>query len=125
MAFVRPDEFQFGFLLLFSSSVFQLGCSYGRTIFKFPNIAKPCPLCNIFALRFFIGLTQQFSSKSFFIIFTALLQLTGRQFFWRFSFQNFICLSLNSYISNKKYWSNQLDTFLNTMHNSGFCASAA
>jgi hypothetical protein len=41
MAFVRADEFQFGFLLLSSSSVFQLGFGSGRTFFKFPNIAKP------------------------------------------------------------------------------------
>ena len=47
MAFVRADEYQFGFLLLFSSSVLQLGFGYGRTIFKFPNIAKPCSLCVI------------------------------------------------------------------------------
>ena len=45
MAFVRADDFQFGFLLL--SSVFQLGFGSGRTFFKFPNIAKPCTLAAI------------------------------------------------------------------------------
>jgi hypothetical protein len=44
MAFVPADEIQFGFLLLSSSAVFQLGFGSGRTIFKFPNIAKPCSL---------------------------------------------------------------------------------
>ena len=44
MAFVRADEFQFGFLLLSSTSVFQLGFGSGRTFFKSPNIAKPCSL---------------------------------------------------------------------------------
>jgi hypothetical protein len=44
MAFVRADEFQFGFLLLSSTSVFQLGSGSGRTFFKFPNIAQPCSL---------------------------------------------------------------------------------
>jgi hypothetical protein len=47
VAFVRADEFQFGFLLLSSSSVFQLGFGSGRTFFKFPNIAKPCSLAVI------------------------------------------------------------------------------
>jgi len=40
----RLDVFQFGFLLLTSISVFQLGFSSGRTFFKSPNNAKPCPL---------------------------------------------------------------------------------
>jgi hypothetical protein len=44
MAFVRADEFQFGFLLLSLSSVFQLGFGSGQTFFKFPNIAKPYSL---------------------------------------------------------------------------------
>jgi hypothetical protein len=47
VAFVRADEFQFGFLLLSSSAVFQLGFGSGRTFFKFPNIAKPCSLAVI------------------------------------------------------------------------------
>jgi hypothetical protein len=33
VAFVRADEFQFDFLLLSSSSVFQLGSGYGQKIF--------------------------------------------------------------------------------------------
>jgi hypothetical protein len=37
---VRADEFQFSFLLLSSSSVFQLGFSSGRTFFKSPNLHK-------------------------------------------------------------------------------------
>jgi hypothetical protein len=41
LAAVRAEVFQFGFLLLSSSSVFQLGSGSGRKIFKFPNIAKP------------------------------------------------------------------------------------
>ena len=45
MAFVRAYEFQFGFLLLSSSSVFQLCFDYGRTFFKFSNNAKPCSVC--------------------------------------------------------------------------------
>jgi hypothetical protein len=35
------EVFQCSFLLLSSSSVFQLGSGSGRKIFKFPNIAKP------------------------------------------------------------------------------------
>jgi hypothetical protein len=38
------DGILIGFLFLSSSSVFQLGFGFGRTIFKFPNIAKPYPL---------------------------------------------------------------------------------
>jgi hypothetical protein len=41
------DVFQFSFLLLSSSSVFQFGFSSGRTIFKSPNNAKPCSLYKI------------------------------------------------------------------------------
>jgi hypothetical protein len=40
-AAVRAEVFQFSFLFLSSSSVFQLGSGSGRKIFKFPNIAKP------------------------------------------------------------------------------------
>jgi hypothetical protein len=40
-AAVRAEVFQFNFLFLSSSSVFQLGSGSGRKIFKFPNIAKP------------------------------------------------------------------------------------
>jgi hypothetical protein len=42
------DVFQFGFLLLTSILVFQLGFGSGRTIFKSPNNAKPCPLQAIY-----------------------------------------------------------------------------
>jgi hypothetical protein len=38
------DRILFGFLLLSSSSVFLSGFSSGRTFFKSPNNAKPCPL---------------------------------------------------------------------------------
>jgi hypothetical protein len=41
LASARAEVFQCSFLFLSSSSVFQLGCGSGRTIFKFPNIAKP------------------------------------------------------------------------------------
>jgi hypothetical protein len=37
----HPDSYRDSFLFLSLSSVFQLGSSSGRTIFKFPNIAKP------------------------------------------------------------------------------------
>jgi hypothetical protein len=40
-ASVRAEVFQFSFLFLSSSSVFQLGSGSGRKIFKSPNIAKP------------------------------------------------------------------------------------
>jgi hypothetical protein len=40
-ASVRAEVFQFSFLFLSSSSVFQLGSGSGRKNFKFPNIAKP------------------------------------------------------------------------------------
>jgi hypothetical protein len=40
-AAVRAEVFQFSFLFLSSSSVFQLGSGSGRKIFKSPNIAKP------------------------------------------------------------------------------------
>ena len=39
------DGMLFGFLLLSSSSVFQLGFGSGRKEFYFPTFAKPCPLC--------------------------------------------------------------------------------
>jgi hypothetical protein len=41
------DGILFGFLLLSSSSVFQLGFGSGRTEFYFPTFAKPCPLVAI------------------------------------------------------------------------------
>jgi hypothetical protein len=41
LASVRAEVFQFGFLFLSSSSVFQLGSGSGRKNFKSPNIAKP------------------------------------------------------------------------------------
>jgi hypothetical protein len=41
LASVRAEVFQFSFLSLSSSSVFQLGSGSGRNNFKFPNIAKP------------------------------------------------------------------------------------
>jgi hypothetical protein len=41
LASARAEVFQFGFLLLSTSSVFQLGSGSGRKIFKSPNIAKP------------------------------------------------------------------------------------
>jgi hypothetical protein len=41
LASVWAEVFQFSFLFLSSSSVFQLGSGSGRKIFKFPNIAKP------------------------------------------------------------------------------------
>jgi hypothetical protein len=41
LASARAEVFQFSFLFLSSSSVFQLGSGSGRKIFKFPNIAKP------------------------------------------------------------------------------------
>jgi hypothetical protein len=44
VAFVRADQFQFGFLLLSLTSVFQLGFGSERTFFKFPKIAKPFSL---------------------------------------------------------------------------------
>jgi hypothetical protein len=40
-AAVRAEVFQFSFLFLSSSLVFQLGSGSGRKIFKSPNIAKP------------------------------------------------------------------------------------
>jgi hypothetical protein len=40
-ASARAEVFQFGFLLLSLTSVFQLGSGSGRKIFKSPNIAKP------------------------------------------------------------------------------------
>jgi hypothetical protein len=40
-AAVRAEVFQFSFLFLSSSLVFQLGSGSGRTFFKSPNIAKP------------------------------------------------------------------------------------
>jgi hypothetical protein len=40
-ASARAEVFQFSFLFLSSSSVFQLGSGFGQKIFKFPNIAKP------------------------------------------------------------------------------------
>jgi hypothetical protein len=40
-ASARAEVFQFSFLFLSSSSVFQLGSGSGRKIFKSPNIAKP------------------------------------------------------------------------------------
>jgi hypothetical protein len=48
-ASVRAEVFQFSFLFLSSSSVFQLGSGSGRKIFKSPNIAKPyrCVPCNL------------------------------------------------------------------------------
>jgi hypothetical protein len=41
LAAVRAEVFQCSFLLLSSTRVLQLGSGFGRTIFKFPNIAKP------------------------------------------------------------------------------------
>jgi hypothetical protein len=41
LASVRAEVFQFSFLFLSSSSVFQLGSGSGRKNFKFLNIAKP------------------------------------------------------------------------------------
>jgi hypothetical protein len=41
LASARAEVFQFSFLFLSSSSVFQLGSGSVRKIFKFPNIAKP------------------------------------------------------------------------------------
>jgi hypothetical protein len=41
LASARAEVFQFGFLFLSSSSVFQLGSGSGLKNFKFPNIAKP------------------------------------------------------------------------------------
>jgi RNA polymerase sigma-70 factor, ECF subfamily len=55
MAFVRADEFQFGFLLLSSTIVFQFGFGSGRMFFKFPNIAKPCSLGAILGVHFKIN----------------------------------------------------------------------
>jgi hypothetical protein len=40
-AAVRAEVFQFSFLFLSSSSVFQLGSGSGQKNFKSPNIAKP------------------------------------------------------------------------------------
>jgi len=40
MALVRADEFQFGFLLLSSTSVFQFGFGSGRTFFQIPQHRK-------------------------------------------------------------------------------------
>jgi hypothetical protein len=40
-AAVRAEVFEFSFLFLSSSLVFQFGSGSGRKIFKFPNIAKP------------------------------------------------------------------------------------
>jgi hypothetical protein len=41
------DVFQFSFLSLSSTLVFQLGFSSGQTFFKSPNNAKPYPLAAI------------------------------------------------------------------------------
>jgi hypothetical protein len=41
---VRADEFQFGFLLLTSTSVFQLGSGSGLDIIKYPTCSNTCPL---------------------------------------------------------------------------------
>jgi hypothetical protein len=46
-AAVRAEAFQFSFLSLSSSLVFQLGSGSGRKISKFPNIAKPYSLLAI------------------------------------------------------------------------------
>jgi hypothetical protein len=47
LASVRAEVFQFSFLFLSSSSVFQLGSGSGQKNFKSPNIAKPyrCMQC--------------------------------------------------------------------------------
>ena len=47
MAFVRADEFQFGFLLLFSTSVFQSASVAGRTQQLFQPCGKPRTLAVI------------------------------------------------------------------------------
>jgi hypothetical protein len=57
-ASVRAEVFQFSFLFLSSSSVFQLGSGSGRKNFKFPNIAKPYR-CTIF----FMTLHETFNDK--------------------------------------------------------------
>jgi hypothetical protein len=46
-AAVQEEVFQFSFLLLSSSSVFQLGSGSRRKISKSPNIAKPYSLAVI------------------------------------------------------------------------------
>jgi hypothetical protein len=64
MAFVRADEFQFGFLLLSSSSVFQLGFGFGQRFFKYRHIAKQCPLPAITQLSIkFKKMKNRFSVK--------------------------------------------------------------
>ena len=41
---VRADEFQFGFLLLTSTLVFQLGSGSGLDIIKYPTCSNTCPV---------------------------------------------------------------------------------
>jgi hypothetical protein len=50
LASVRAEVFQYSFLFLSSSSVFQLGSGSGQKNFKFPNIAKPYR-CKQYALE--------------------------------------------------------------------------
>ena len=42
--FVPADEFQFGFLLLTSTSYFQLGSSSRLDVIKYPTCSNTCPL---------------------------------------------------------------------------------
>jgi hypothetical protein len=42
--FVPADEYQFGFLLLTSTLVFQLGSGSGLDVIKYPTCSNTCPL---------------------------------------------------------------------------------
>jgi len=44
---VRPEEFQFGDLLLTSSLYFQLGSGSGLDVIKYPTCSNTCPLPTI------------------------------------------------------------------------------
>jgi hypothetical protein len=62
LALARAEVFQYSFLFLSSSSVFQLGIGSGRKIFKFPNIAKPYRYVPFY--RRFNNLTQLLFTKT-------------------------------------------------------------
>jgi hypothetical protein len=63
-ALARAEVFQFSFLFLSSSSVFQLGSGSGRKNFKFPNIAKPYRCTSPYLKRYTIQTFQIICTKT-------------------------------------------------------------
>ena len=112
--FIRAGQTSLGFCLVTCTFISLISSGSGQTSNEFQPCSKPCSLCTMFALRFILGRTELFSSKSFFIIFKFAFAAHGWTVFLVIFISKVYLLGVKFIRLQKRYFIKRADTFLNT-----------